>query len=73
MADVNEDEGWCTDERMVNVSAAKLKKLENLITKEHKFEAHHSGKLCAGSVGGYTLCQRRHYPHIPCPASKGLD
>ena len=44
MADVNEDEGWCTDERMVNVSAAKLKKLENLITKEHKFDSTPLGK-----------------------------
>ena len=52
MADVNEeDERWCTDEKMVNVSAAKLKKLENLITKEHKFDSTPLGKAVCWKCG----------------------
>ena len=52
MADVNEeDERWCTDETMVNVSAAKLKKLENLITKEHKFDSTPLGKAVCWKCG----------------------
>ena len=52
MADVNEeDDGWCTDEKMVNVSAAKLKKLENLITKEHKFDSTPLGKAVCWKCG----------------------
>ena len=48
---VNEDEGWCTDEKMVNVSAAKLKKLENLITKEFKFDSTPLGKAVCWKCG----------------------
>ena len=52
MADVNEeDERWCTDEKMVNVSAVKLKKLENLITKEHKFDSTPLGKAVCWKCG----------------------
>ena len=39
-----DDEEWCTDEKMVNVSAAKLKRLEKLIAKERKSDATVLGK-----------------------------
>ena len=48
---VNEDEGWCTDEKMLNVSAAKLKNLENLITKEFKFDSTPLGKAVCWKCG----------------------
>ena len=52
MAVVNEeDEGWCTDEKMVNVSAAKLKQLESLITKECKFDSTPLGKAVCWKCG----------------------
>ena len=37
-----EDEGWCTDEHLVNVSPAKLKKLKAFFTKECKYELMHT-------------------------------
>ena len=49
------DEEWCTDEKMVNVSAAKLKRLENLITKECKFDATPLGKAVCWKCG-WILC-----------------
>ena len=39
------DEKWCTDEDMVNVSADKLKRLEKLIAKECKFDTTPLGKV----------------------------
>ena len=46
-----ENEGWYADEKMVNFSAAKLKKLENLITKEHKFDSTPLGKAVCWKCG----------------------
>ena len=46
-----EDKGWCTDAKMVNVSPAKLKKLENLITKEFKFDSTPLGKAVCWKCG----------------------
>ena len=45
-----EDEEWCTDTEMVNVSAAKLKKLEQLI-KECKFDSTPLGKAICWKCG----------------------
>ena len=45
----SEDEEWCTDKEMVNVSPSKLKKLETLIKKQKKFDSKPLGKaLCWG-------------------------
>ena len=41
---MNEDEEWCTDDKMLNISAAKLQKLEMLITKQCKFDGTPLGK-----------------------------
>ena len=46
-----EDKGWCTDAKMVNVSTAKLKKLENLMTKEFKFDSTPLGKAVCWKCG----------------------
>ena len=50
---MSEDAEWCSDEKMVNVSAAKLKRLENLIAKNSKL--HHLGRQCAGGVREYSV------------------
>ena len=46
-----ENEEWCTDNGMVNVSAGKLKKLETLIAKQKKFDSKPLGKAVCWSCG----------------------
>ena len=51
VAGIEDDEKWCTDEKMVNLSAAKLKRLENLIAKQYKFDATPLGKAVCWKCG----------------------
>ena len=53
-----EDEKWSTDENLVNVSPAKLKKLKALITKECKFDSTPRGKTVC------LQCGRILYPNV---------
>ena len=46
-----EDEEWCTEEKMVNVTADKLKQLQRLITKQCKFDSKPLGKALCWSCG----------------------
>ena len=50
-ADQSENEEWCTDKAMVNVSAGKLKKLETLIAQQKKFDSKPLGKAICWSCG----------------------
>ena len=47
----DDDEEWCTDAEMVNVSTAKLKRLENLIAKQCKFDTTPLGKAVCWKCG----------------------
>ena len=51
IANQSEDEEWCTDKEMVNVSPSKLKKLETLITKQKKFDSKSLGKALYWGCG----------------------
>ena len=63
-----EDEGWCTDEHLVNVSPAKLKKLKALFTKECKYDSTPLGKavcwqcgrILYGNVGNGRTASNKH-------------
>ena len=48
---IKDDEEWYTDEKMVNISAAQLKRLENLIAKQWKFDATPFGKVVCWKCG----------------------
>ena len=78
-----DDEEWCTDQNMVNVSAAKLKRLEKLIVKERKFDSTPLGKavcwkcgriLCAnvGSSRTYLVVPPKGIAEADAPASAYL-
>ena len=46
-----QDETWCTDKQMVNVSATKLNKLKKLFSKECKFDSTPLGKTICWKCG----------------------
>ena len=62
-----EDETWCTDKQMLNVSATKLTKLKSLSPRNAYSTASLLGKPSAGSVGGYSTAILAQAVHIsPC-------